>query len=186
MACTHARRPLGPDEEFTCECCRFGTEAQRNQQLGLVIAYWEVKWEPATVLDQEKELDPYHATKKQHDAQPLPPATRPDAHLTPLQQQGIYGLNHHINPLADAARHKIHIEHLPVNPHTDIMPCHEYRIEVRSVQRWVPQAGNPLGCTTEYVAACIYGPDGRSVQEVSLPRLHALHRNYCQVLGAAA
>ncbi len=69
-----------------------------------------------------------------------------------------------------AARHKIHIEHLPINPHTDIMPCNEYRIEVRTIERWVPKAKDPSGRTVQYEAACIYGPDGRCVQEVSPSR----------------
>jgi hypothetical protein len=45
----------------------------------------------------------------------------------------------------------------------------------------VPKAGERHAGTIEYRAACIYGPDGRCVQEVTPSRLHALHQNYCQV-----
>jgi hypothetical protein len=78
----------------------------------------------------------------------------------------------------------IHIEQLSINPHTDIMPCNEYRIQVRTIERWVPKAKDPSGRTVEYEAACIYGPDGRCVQEVSPSRLHALHQNYCQAVAS--
>jgi exonuclease III len=179
--CMGLGKLLGTDDPFTCECCCHGTEDHQNREL--LVVTWKPRWEPASVLDHDTEAAPYLAKKAQLQSQPAPQAPRPDAHLSELQRQGVYGPNRHINPLTDEARRRIHIEHQPINPHTDIMPCHEYRVEVRNVQRWAPRAGDPLGCCADYDAACVYGPDGRSVLEVSPARLHALHNNYCQVVS---
>ena len=179
QSCMKLGAPLAEDEELICECCRYGTAT--HQHRGLVVVTWQPRWEPASVLDHDTEIAPYQAGKIARESRPPPPAPRPDAHLHMLQQQGVHGPNKYINALTDAARQKIHIEHQPINPHTDIVPCNQYKIEVRTVQRWLPRAGDRPAGTIAYKAACIYGPDGRCVQQVPPVRLHALHKNYCQV-----
>jgi hypothetical protein len=122
--CMHLSTPLGEDQDLVCECCRLGNADHQDRQL--FVVRWAPRWEPGTVFDYDTELAPFHKNRQQQP--PAAKPARPDAHLTMQERQGMHGPNRHINPLTDTARTKIKIEHQPINPHTDIQPCTEYRI----------------------------------------------------------
>ena len=74
--------------------------------------------------------------------------------------------------MRSAARHKLHFEHRPVDPHTDIRPPRRHCIQIRQV---VERAN---GTDLRYEAACCYGPDGRCVGKLSIERLQLLRDRY--------
>ena len=92
-----------------------------------------------------------------------------------MQRQGIYGDNPYISHLQPEIRHLLKLEHQPINPYTDIVPPGEYRIEIRTIVERQNQKN------LQYTAACCYGPDGRSIGQVSLPRLRLLKQRFDRV-----
>ena len=150
-------------------------EAHMPQQL--VIVRWAPSWEPADNVEGTDALAEWQQLQQQHDAATSDITHRPDGALTDKQKQGIHGSNLYISHMQPQVRHQLKLEHQPINPYTDIAPPGKYRIEIRTVVERQRQQN------LQYTAACCYGPDGRSVGQVSLPRLQLLKQRFDTTLA---
>ena len=150
-------------------------DAHMPQQL--VIVRWAPSWEPADNVEGTDALAEWQQLQQQHDAATSDITHRPDGALTDKQKQGIYGSNLYISHMQPQVRHQLKLEHQPINPYTDIATPGKYRIEIRTVVERQRQRN------FQYTAACCYGPDGRSVGQVSLPRLQLLKQRFDTTLA---
>ena len=143
----------------------------------LVIVRWAPSWEPEANLAGTEALADWLNLQEQTEVLGNI-AARPDSSCTNMEQQGIYGNNTYISHLQPEVRHKLHLEHQPINPYIDILPPAEHRIEIRTV---------PERCdkqNLQYTAACCYGPDGRCIGTISPARLQILKQQFDNTLAS--
>jgi ribonuclease HI len=159
-------------EDFHCECCTNGEPGQRR----LYKVSWRPHWEPKEAIPQHL-LQAFHQRRLQENpAKRHRPAGWRGA-PTNLQNQGIFdGPRRKPGYEADTAG-LLHISHRATNPHTDIAPTHRFVVEVREEQAR-HQAGkgkSARAVDVRYLAACVYGLDGRCVGQMEPARLYHLH-----------
>jgi hypothetical protein len=150
-------------------------DAHMPQQL--VMVRWAPSWEPEENVEGTDALTDWQQLQQHQDTATGDATQRPDGALTDMQKQGIYGSNMYISHMQPQVRHQLKLEHQPINPYIDIAPQGRYRIEIRTILERQKQQN------LQYTAACCYGPDGRSIGQVSLPRLQMLKQIFDTTLA---
>jgi ribonuclease HI len=143
----------------------------------LVIVRWAPSWEPEDSVEGTDALTDWQELQQHQGDNAANVQHRPDELLTDMQRQGIYGSNSYISHLQPQVRHQLQLEHQPINPYTDIIPTGTHKIEIRTILERHNQKN------LQYTAACCYGPDGRSVGQVSPARLQMLRQRFDDTLA---
>jgi ribonuclease HI len=174
-SCRHCTRKDSDPCRRRGKRCRAQHEARpelaAHMPQQLVIVRWAPSWEPEdNVIGTDALADWLELQQQEGAAASI--KSRPDNALDNMQKQGIYGCNPYISHLQPTVRHQLKLEHQPINPYTDIAPPGAYRVEIREIlERQNKQ-------NLRYQAACCYGPDGRSIGQVSVRRLQLLKERY--------
>ena len=155
---------------------------------------YKTSWAPMQELETQLLKNPYlRARIEQYiteleDYCALGPIkkSRPDAHMTAKEQQGI--LKPEPNPkmktLGDSCRRNVKIHTKPINPHLDTTPTGRYSIQIRNTQTYQEVRDKATKKTQGYTEgpyqdmACVYDPEGCLVGTLTPERLAVLRIKY--------
>ena len=166
-----------PSTTWHCPACISLREGETPPE-DLVRVEWCPTWEPeetlrSTIASREA-VDVW--VSNNHDQPPARLTTSPiDSHLTNMERQGFLPTdsNRWQTTMGEAIRNRVVFEQKAINPHLDIFPTGECKIEIRHTD-----IHNPInmGSPTSAEVSCFYARDGRCMGTRTVDRLVTLRQ----------